>query len=1064
MPFRVCTVRLLPLGILFVSIVSAQTPTPSSTAPVQNAESTAYAKEATVIEDLQVHIRYENDGTAVRDTLLRARLQSESGVRDNGVLAFSYFASNENLEIKYVRVRKPDGTVVETPTDSVQDLTSEVARSAPMYTDEHEKHIAVKGLSTGDVLEYRIVSTLNKPLAPGQFWLSYRFSTQTITLHEQLDVNVPRDRAVKISSPGMTPTVAEDGTRRIYSFESSHLKKAPEPDRWEQVLDGSPPPDVQISSFNSWDDVAAWYASLQKPSVQVTPAVRAKAEELTRGKTNDTEKIYALYDFVSAKFRYISISLGQGRYAPHTAQEVLSNQFGDCKDKHTLLAALLQAVGIDADPVLISSTMKIDPAIPSPGLFDHVITAIPQNGSYLWLDATPGVAPHAFLVLALRDKLALIISNQNKGLLVKTPVDPPFPLFQHFTMTATLDSSGTLDGKARVESRGDVELILREAFRDTAPSAWKELAQGYSVAAGFGGTVDDVSAADPTDTSAPFWFTYSYHRPEYGDWPNRRIILPFPKMGLPELTKEESESSANFPLGPQQELSYEATVTLPEGLWSTLNPPAKQTSDFADYTSSYDSKDRVLHGSRRLRLLVSEIPGTKRPQYVSLYKAVEEDENRWIVLVGGTSPAGVSANSEAQHLYDEASKSIQLGAPWAATTSLERAVRLDPAWVDAWLLLGNAHIMASQPGPAIEAYRKAISLDPKNVRAYEMLSKQLVSMHRQDEAIQVWRDLLKAIPDNAEASDSLAALLTSSAKYSEARPLLEKAVVNKPEAPSLRFQLGGTYIQLGLEQQASEQFQKAMELRPDPEMRSAIAYSLADAKSHLPDAIRYAEEAVRETESATNTIRVEDPNSLREGYQLMGQLTAEWDTLGWVNFRAGNLDAAQKYAAAAWGLSQLPSFGDHLAQIYEAQGKKTLALHAYGLALAALPQDGDPKLREKLVSRVSSSQSSSWSNSQKEVQEMRTFSLKRIGEGSLSAVFVIITNNGSDPSEARFVSGSAELREAESAITAIKFPAPSPDSAPLHILRGGTLSCNDLFKECRFSLFPYPPRDLFPHN
>jgi tetratricopeptide (TPR) repeat protein/transglutaminase-like putative cysteine protease len=1059
------TLELLLFGALTIAAAAtAQTPTSASTPDPQKADPLSFSKDATVIEDLQVKVRFENDGKAVYETSLRAKIQSESAVRNNGLIAFSYFASNESLDIKYVRVRKPDGTLVETPLDSVQDLTSDVARSAPMYTDQHEKHVAVKGLSVGDTLEYRTVSTVIKPLAPGQFWFSHNFSKQTLTLHELLEINVPKDRAVRVLSPGNSPVVSEDGTRRIYTFQSSHLKKDPDPEKWEQALNGDPSPEVQVTSFATWDEVAAWYGTLQKLSMQVTPEIRAKAEELTRGKSTDIEKIRALYDYVSSKFRYISISLGQGRYAPHGASEVLANQFGDCKDKHTLLAALLQAVGIDAYPVLISSSMKIDSAMPTPGLFDHVITAVPQKDSFLLLDTTPGVAPFALLSRPLRDKLALVGSPGNKGLLIKTPVDPPFPFFQHFTMTATLDSGGTLEGKARVEVRGDAELLLREAFRDTPQSGWKELAQAYSAASGFGGTVDDVSAADSSDTSAPFWFTYSYHRPEYGDWPNHRIILPFPRMGLPELTKEETESAATFPLGPQQELTYEARLTLPKDLWPSLNPTVQEKRDFADYQSSYALEDRVLQGTRHLRLLLREIPGAKRPQYVSLYKAVDEDERRWINLLGATTPpASPSTSSEAQHFFDEGSRSIQLGAPWAATTSLERAVKLDPSWFDAWLLLGDARLMASRPDPAVEAYRIAISLDPTNIRGYETLSKSLVSLHRTEDAVQVWRDLLKVIPDNLEASENLAMLLAASAKYAEARPVLEKAIEHSLDNPSLRFQLGCTYIQLGLEDQASEQFQKAIELRPDPEMRSAIAYALAEAKRHLPDALRYAEEAVQETEARTASIDL-SPSAMKEGYGLMGNLAAEWDTLGWVNFRLGNLTAAEKYAVAAWKLSQLPSIGDHLGQIYEKQGKKIQALHAFGLALAVLPADGDPKLREKLLSRMTAggSQSSSWGRNKKEVEEMHSFSLQRIGEKDESAFFAVVSSNDSEVAEVKFLNGPEELREAESAIAAIKFSTTFPDATPIRIFRGGTLSCNQFWKECRFMLFPYPPRILFP--
>lgn len=139
---------------------AAQTPVPTSTPEPQKADPLSFSKDATVIEDLQVKVRFENDGKAVYETSLRAKIQSESAVRSNGLIAFSYFASNESLDIKYVRVRKPDGTLVETPLESVQDLTSDVARSAPMYTDQHEKHVAVKGLSVGDVGDAHICAVV----------------------------------------------------------------------------------------------------------------------------------------------------------------------------------------------------------------------------------------------------------------------------------------------------------------------------------------------------------------------------------------------------------------------------------------------------------------------------------------------------------------------------------------------------------------------------------------------------------------------------------------------------------------------------------------------------------------------------------------------------------------------------------------------------------------------------------------------------------------------------------------------------------------------------------------
>ncbi len=85
----------------------------------------------------------------------------------------------------------------------------------------------------------------------------------------------------------------------------------------------------------------------------VTPAIQAKADSLTANAKTDTEKVCLLYDYVSTHDHYIGIDFGVGRYQPHMAAEVLTNQYDDCKDKHTVLAALLHAEGFKVAAGLI---------------------------------------------------------------------------------------------------------------------------------------------------------------------------------------------------------------------------------------------------------------------------------------------------------------------------------------------------------------------------------------------------------------------------------------------------------------------------------------------------------------------------------------------------------------------------------------------------------------------------------------------------------------------------------------------------------------------------------------
>ena len=152
---------------------------------------------------------------------------------------------------------------------------------------------------------------------------------------------------------------------------------------------------MQVTTFASWEDIGRWYGGLQKDPLEVTAPIEAKAAELTNGLTTDDDKIHAISNFVSVKYHYIGLDFGIGRYQPYAADDVLDNGYGDCKDKHTLLASLLKAAGIEAWPVLIHSHRKLDPDVPSPAQFYHVITAVPRGDTLLWLDTTPEVAPIA---------------------------------------------------------------------------------------------------------------------------------------------------------------------------------------------------------------------------------------------------------------------------------------------------------------------------------------------------------------------------------------------------------------------------------------------------------------------------------------------------------------------------------------------------------------------------------------------------------------------------------------------------------------------------------------------
>src|ERR1700730_12069919 len=325
-----------------------------------------------------------------------------------------------------------------------------------------------------------MVTVIHTPLAAGQFWTDYNFDQNNIILDEQLEVDVPADRPLKMKNKaGMDPKIAEANGRRIYTWSSSHLEreddqKATGKDKKKKKKKSDDDrPDVQLTTFKSWEEVGRWYASLEKDRRMPSPEVRAKAEDLTKGLNGDLHKTQGLYDFVAKNFRYVSLSLGVGRYQPHLAADVLHDQYGDCKDKHTLLEPLLEAEGMHASSVLINSRRKLDPDVPSPSQFDHVITLLPLGKEEIWMDTTTEVAPFRLLAFPLRKKQALVVPEDGVPHLEETPADPPVSDSEVAEIVGKVSESGKLEAKVSYTDRGDNELILRMAFRRFPSTQWQ---------------------------------------------------------------------------------------------------------------------------------------------------------------------------------------------------------------------------------------------------------------------------------------------------------------------------------------------------------------------------------------------------------------------------------------------------------------------------------------------------------------------------------------------------------------------------------------------------------------
>jgi Flp pilus assembly protein TadD/transglutaminase-like putative cysteine protease len=1055
-------------GLLAVSCwafqVSAQEPSapgaspPAATASVEKPASADYSQEPFVIESYVTTARYESDGTGERHLNVRIRVQSDAGVQQLGELVFGYNSANEQMDVRTIRVRKADGSGVNAGPEAVKEMTATVARDAPVYTDYKEKHITVPALRPGDTLEYEIVTRLATPLAPNEFWYEHNFLQGMIVLDERLEVNVPAGRAVKLESPDFAYEETEANGRQIYRWKRATLTRPSEEEqeKAKSKKGESKRPDVQLTTFESWGNVARWYAKLEQGRTEPTPEIRAKTQELIQNRATELEKIQALYDYVSRNIRYVSLSFGLGRYQPHSAEEVFANQYGDCKDKHTLLAAMLQAADIPSDAVLIPFTRKLDLDLPSPLQFDHVITAVPIGKDLIWMDSTAEVAPFRLLSASLRNKSALLVSAEGAGKIVETPEDPPFQSSQFVEIEGRVSDLGKLTAKMRYLVRGDNEYVLRVAFRRTPQTQWKELGQTVVQLDGLRGTVTAVKSSDPSDTQNPFELDLDFSEPNFLDWSSKKakVALPVAVIGVPDVADDNAEP---IHIGSPLDVTVKLKLTLPSNFAARTPVGVALARDYADYKSDYKFEGHTLEVARTMHFKMRELPASRTSDYLAFSRAVESDEGQVLAVeTTATETPAIPASAKADELLEAGLAALNSGNPTAAIPLFQRVVELEPSHKQAWNDLGLAYLRIGKFDDAAGAFHKQIGVNPYDEHAYDYLGIALQQQQKYNEAAEAFQKQIEVNPLDPIAHAALGGLYLEQHKYAEAVPELDKATVLSPDNAGLQVSLGNALLNTDEKEKALAAFEKGAELSQTPVVWNNIAYNLADHDLELDKAQRYAESAV--TATAASLRNIELGHLTLDDLTTVASIGAYWDTLGWVYFQRGDLDTAERYLRAAWLLNQHGEVGDHLARIFDKRGQKEEAIRTYALAIAAV--HSVPETRGRLAALLGSGAEEQiikilLAKAGIELSALRTYQAGNLLKEKAEADFLLLLSPGEKEAkidEVRFVSGSEKLRPFAANLRSLHFVGVFPDASPTKLVRRGTLSCSPATGECTFVL------------
>ncbi len=1050
MPRRLSAVFLF--ATLSVSM-SGQTSSGQTSSPAKPDTS----QEAFVYERIRNLVRFENDGTGTRGTTAAVRVQSQAGIQELGQLIFGYSSASENLQIDYVRVRKPDGRTVETPVASAQDFAPDVLREAPMYSDYRQRHVSVVDLQPGDVLEYHTITQV-KPLAPGEFWYEHTFPKQVAVQDQSLEIDLPKSRELKLKSPEHKYEMRETADRRVYTWTIKDFAPNRKPDRDEDEINDSDEPDVQLTTFTDWHQVAHWYAKLQGERAAVADNVRKKATELTQGSTTPAEKARRLYDYVARNIRYVSLSFGVGRLQPHAASEVLQNGYGDCKDKHTLLEALLRVEGINSYPVLINSSRKLDPDVPSPAQFDHVITAVPldKDGDLTWLDTTAEVAPYGLIMYQLRNKQALLASEDANAGLRRTPAGSPVKNQMVMKIDGKFTEIGALDSTIDMTAQGDSDLPLRATFRRIPQAQWQRTMQYLSQAWGLAGDVAEVHVDSLEDTSKPFHLTYHLHADNYFRIPssgvNFGVLPPIGRRPLAALNKKTS--SEPLDVGPSEERIYRAHIQIPANYTIHVPPDVRIARDFGEYSSSYVLTKNVLDAERRMVLKVNELPATRRSDYVSFGSATSStvEQGLWCTITPASAAAVASAaqtTGTPAEMRKAGSAALQRRDFGPAASLLKRALEQDPNQKNAWDDLGLAYSGLNQHDEAVAAFRKQIEMDPYHARANSDLAAELQQQGKLDEAVAAYKKQAEISPSDKLVHKSLGLLLAQMKRDEEARAELETASSLASDDPQVKLALAQVYSRTGNAEQAQALMKSVTGVSTPLAGADLYAPSLGDNAN--PD------EAVHDARQTLDDIggQFESGEYDRLGapaFSAMNLVALAWARIGWAKSSRSTTLESMQFLNAAWLLSQSGTVGNRLARVFEKENQRDKARHMF--ALAAVAGGAETQASREQVIRLSASPEAADQEIKQagaELLQMRIVKLPAFATAG-SARFALVFDGSSKPERAEFLDGDPSLRSAGDKLREKDYPVKFPDVSSVKIVRRATLSCTS--SECSIVLQP----------
>ncbi len=401
------------------------------------AEARAPGDKLTLIEAV---LTVNADRTAELVEKRRITILATGGIRPAGQQVATWIEGMETLDVVEAYTQKGDGRRIDVEPNRMFRRDAASDDNGGYLTDQKALTVVYPDLSIGDIVVLTTKLTIKAGSFPGHLVTQFMHSSEVkddapgfkVTLADSpraipdagstYRIVVPRGMPVhvEIAGEGIAKTVTEDEASTTYVATFGERVDAKDKSR-SAVEQG---PRIFVSTLRDYEELGEAYWAAAAPHVEVTPAIQAMADEITKSIEDRRQQAEAISLWVKRNIRYIIIHQGIGRdLSIVPADTVLRNRYGECKEHAVLMSALLAAKKIDSELVLIQlGDITSIPETPTLAFFNHLIVYLPEFD--MLDDPTSATTPFGSLAKEGRNK-PVVVMSQRGARVAKSP--PPAP-------------------------------------------------------------------------------------------------------------------------------------------------------------------------------------------------------------------------------------------------------------------------------------------------------------------------------------------------------------------------------------------------------------------------------------------------------------------------------------------------------------------------------------------------------------------------------------------------------------------------------------------------------------